>query len=209
MTGVAKNTVLKLLADLGSACLDYQETTLRNLTLRYIECRRDMGVLLRQREETSPWSTRASLATGMYGRGRPLMPIRNLYLAWHVGGRGGRDAWDFIANLRSRLANRVQLTTDGHKAYLEAIEGAFGGEVELCHVEPRYTGTRHAKVNGDIVRLSASGQRLGLLLESQISPMCPTSYVERQNLTMRMSMEALYKAHQWVQQEGGEPHACH
>ena len=80
MTGVAKNTVLKLLADLGSACLDYQEVTLRNLTFGTLSATR-YGSSATPKRRTSPWSTRASLATGMCGRGRPLMPIRNLYLA--------------------------------------------------------------------------------------------------------------------------------
>ena len=137
MTGVAKNTVLKLLAGLGSACLDYQEVSLRNLTLRYIECD-EIWEFCYAKEKNVPVEHKGEFGYGDVWTWTAIDADTNLVPCWHVGGRGGRDAWDFIANLRSRLANRVQLTTDGHKAYLEAIEGAFGGEVDYAMLSKIY-----------------------------------------------------------------------
>ena len=112
-----------------------------------------------------------------------------LIVSWLVGGRDGEYAIAFMDDLRSRLANRVQLTTDGHKAYLEAVEGAFGGDVDYAQLiklygeptgqkghERKYspsecTGTRKRRVQGNPDPKAVS-----------------TSYVERQNLTMRMHM---------------------
>ena len=186
MTGVAKNTVLKLLADLGSACLDYQEVTLRNLTLRYIECD-EIWEFCYAKEKNVPVEHKGEFGYGDVWTWTAIDADTKLVPCWHVGGRGGRDAWDFIANLRSRLANRVQLTTDGHKAYLEAIEGAFGGGVDYAMLSKIYGHETHegrrryspAECIGTETRVVT-----GKPDKSHVS----TSYVERQNLTMRMSM---------------------
>ncbi|MSQ16323.1 MAG: hypothetical protein EXR54_01950 [Dehalococcoidia bacterium] len=106
---------------------------------------------------------------------------------WHVGGRDGANAMDFIANLRSRLANRAQLTTDGHKAYLEAVENAFGAEIDYAMLIKVYG---QSPVEGQ--RRYSPAERIAT--ETHVFQGDPdkahvsTSYVERQNLTMRMSM---------------------
>ena len=186
MTGVAKNTVLKLLADLGSACLDYQEVTLRNLILRYIECD-EIWEFCYAKEKNVPVEHKGEFGYGDVWTWTAIDADTKLVPCWHVGGRGGRDAWDFIANLRSRLASRVQLTTDGHKAYLEAVEGVWGPEVDYAmliklygqntvegqrrYSPPECIATETKVIQGDPDKAHVS-----------------TSYVERQNLTMRMSM---------------------
>ena len=186
MTGVAKNTVLKLLADLGSACLDYQETTLRDLNLRYIECD-EIWEFCYAKERNVPIEHKGEFGYGDVWTWTGIDADTKLVPCWHVGGRTGRDAWDFISNLRSRLTNRVQLTTDGLRAYLEAIEGVFGAEVNYAMLnkiyghEPREGQRRYspAECIGAEKRVVAGDPD-----KSRIS----TSYVERQNLTMRMSM---------------------
>ena len=107
---------------------------------------------------------------------------------WHLGGRDGRDAWDFIANLRSRLANRVQLTTDGHKAYLEAIEGAFGGDVDYAMLIKLYGQPETREAQRRYSPAECIGAEKKTITGSPDAALVSTSYVERQNLTMRMSM---------------------
>ena len=106
---------------------------------------------------------------------------------WHVGGRTGRDAWDFIANLRSRLTNRVQLTTDGHQPYLEAIEGAFGGEVDYAMLQKIY-GVHSTEGQQRYSPAECIGAETHVVTGSPDVAHISTSYVERSNLTMRMSM---------------------
>ena len=106
---------------------------------------------------------------------------------WHVGGRSGRDAWDFIANLRSRLNSRVQLTTDGHKPYLEAIEGAFGGEVDYAMLQKIY-GVQSTEGQQRYSPAECIGAETHVVTGSPDVAHISTSYVERSNLTMRMSM---------------------
>ena len=106
---------------------------------------------------------------------------------WHVGGRDGRDAWDFIANLRSRLAERVQLTTDGHSAYFEAVEGVFGADVDYAMLIKVYGG----QTREDQRRYSPAeciGTDTQVIQGNPDKAHTSTSYVERANLTMPMSM---------------------
>ena len=186
MTGVAKNTVLKLLADLGSACLDYQETTLRNLNLRYIECD-EIWEFCYAKERNVPAEYNGDIRYCDVWTWTGIDADTKLVPCWHVGGRTGRDAWDFIANLRSRLTNRVQLATDGLRAYLEAIEGVFGAEVEYAMLNKIYG---HETWEGQ--RRYSPAECIGadkrVVAGNQDSSRVSISHVERQNLTMRMSM---------------------
>jgi IS1 family transposase len=186
MTGVAKNTILKLLADLGSACLDYQETTLRDLKLRYIECD-EIWEFCYAKEKNVPAEHKGEFRYGDVWTWTAIDADTKLVPCWHVGGRDGENAWDFIANLRSRLANRVQLTTDGHKAYLEAVEGVFGAEVDYAMLikvyghpttegQRRYSPPECISTEKNVIQGDPDIARVS------------TSYIERQNLTMRMSM---------------------
>ena len=108
---------------------------------------------------------------------------------WHVGGRSGRDAWTFMKDLASRLSNRVQLTTDGHKPYLQAVEGAFGSEIDYATLTKLYGAT---EPESEARRRNSPAECIGT--ETRVVQGNPdtrhisTSYVERQNLTMRMSM---------------------
>lgn len=186
MTGVAINTVVKLLTELGSACLDYQDANIRNLTCQRLQCD-EIWSFVYAKAKNVPVEHKGEFGYGDVWTWTAIDSDTKLVPCWHVGGRDGQDAWDFICNLRSRLANRVQLTTDGHKAYLEAVEGAFGGEVDYAMLNKIYghetrEGQRRyspAECIGTATRVIAGNPD-----KAHIS----TSYVERQNLTMRMSM---------------------
>ena len=188
MTGVAKNTVLKLLADLGSACLDYQDANIRNLPCKRLECD-EIWEFCYAKEKNVPAEHKGEFGYGDVWTWTAIDADTKLVPCWHVGGRSGEDAWDFIANLRSRLANRVQLTTDGHRAYLDAIEGVFGADIDYAMLvkiygpaEPEREARRRYSpaecIGTDVTVVTGEPDK------AHIS----TSYVERQNLTMRMSM---------------------
>ncbi|MBF8267362.1 MAG: uncharacterized protein HW388_870 [Dehalococcoidia bacterium] len=188
MNGVSKNTVLKLLADLGSACLDYQDVTLRNLNLRYIQCD-EIWEFCYAKEKNVPEEHKGEFGYGDVWTWTAIDSETKLVPCWHVGKRDGRDAWYFISNLRSRLANRVQVTTDGHKAYLQAIEGVFGSEVDYAMLVKIYGATEPEREAGR--RYSPAecvGTETTVIQGKPDKEHISTSYVERQNLTMRTSM---------------------
>ena len=131
MTGVAKNTVLKLLADLGSACLDYQDVTLRNLKLRYIECD-EIWEFCYAKEKNVPAEHKGEFGYCDVWTWTAIDAETKLVPCWRVGSRDAREAYYFMNDLKSRLSTRVQITTDGHRPYLTAVEGAFGKDVHYA-----------------------------------------------------------------------------
>ena len=186
MTASAINSVVRILEELGSACLDYQDETLRNLPCRRLECD-EIWSFVYSKAKNVPAEHKGEFGYGDVWTWTAIDAETKLIPAWHVGIRDGRDAWDFIANLRSRLTNRVQLTTDGHKAYLEAIEGAFGGDVDYAMLVKLYGG----ESKEDQRRYSPAeciGAEKKVITGKPDEAFISTSYVERSNLTMRMSM---------------------
>lgn len=131
MTGVAINTVVKLLRDLGAACLEYQDETMHALPLKHIQCD-EIWSFVYAKEKNVPTSKKGELG---YGDVWTLVAIdaeTKLVPSWLVGMRDAGHAYEFLCDLKERLANRVQITTDGHKMYLEAVEDAFGRDVDYA-----------------------------------------------------------------------------
>lgn len=153
LTDVAINTVVNLLRDLGSACLDFQDEVMRDLNCQRLQCD-EIWSFVYAKARNVPKEHEGEFGYGDVWTWTAIDADTKLMPCWHVGGRTGRDAWDFIANLRSRLSNRVQLTTDGHKPYLEAIEGVFGDEVDYGCFR-RYTASNRRRGNAVTVRQSA------------------------------------------------------
>ena len=185
MTGASKNTVTKLLVDLGTACEAYQDRAMRDLPCQRLQCD-EIWSFCHAKEKNVPADHRGELGYGDVWTWTAIDADTKLVPTWFVGKRTAVDAADFIGDLAGRLANRVQLTTDGHRAYLTAVAGAFGDEIDSAQLvkiygvdpesERRYSpptciGTDTTVVSGDPDPAHVS-----------------TSYVERQNLTMRMSM---------------------
>jgi IS1 family transposase len=186
VTGAAKNTVAKLLVDLGAACDPYQDRTLRNLSCIRVQCD-EVWSFCYAKQKNVPDEMQGQFGYGDVWTWTAIDADTKLVPAWLVGERNTNDAMAFILDLRGRLANRVQLTTDGHRPYLTAVENMFDDDVDYAMLIKLYgrdpdsdakryspakcTGTRTVPISGEPDPAHIS-----------------TSYVERQNLTMRMGM---------------------
>ena len=182
---VSINTVTKLMIEAGEACAAYHDEAVRDVAARRVQCD-EIWAFCYAKEKNVARAKSAPHGAGDVWTWTAVEADSKMILSYEIGDRSGATAIEFMDDLRGRLANRVQLTTDGHKAYLEAVEGAFGGDVDFAQLvklygdapekEKRYSpatcvGTHKRRVEGnpDVHDVS-------------------TSYVERQNLTMRMGM---------------------
>jgi IS1 family transposase len=185
MTGVAKNTILKLLADLGSKCLEYQDEHLRNLNLKHVQCD-EIWEFCYAKQNNLPDEYKGKFGYGDIWTWVSIDADTKLVPSWLVGLRDAYHAHEFMNDLKSRLAGRIQLTTDGHKLYLWAVEDAFGREVDYGMLVKLYGVEMGTERRYSPAKCLSAEPRVmqGNPDVSKIS----TSYVERQNLTMRMSM---------------------
>jgi len=185
MTGASKNTITKLLVDLGCACAEYQHRVMRNLTCRrlqvdeiwsFVGCKNKNVETARNGGVGDVWTWVAIDAD------TKLVP------SWLIGSRDGDAAKTFINDLASRLAHRIQLTSDGLKAYLEAVEDAFGMNVDYAQLVKLYGATSGDSPDKKYSPADCIGCKKlhvsGMPDDNYIS----TSFSERQNLTMRMGM---------------------
>lgn len=185
ITGVAVNTVMKLVADLGKACAQYQHVHLRNLPCRRLQVD-EIWSFCYAKEKNVPRTKRDQFGYGDVWTWTAIDAQTKLVPSWLVGLRDGYWASLFISDLADRLQHRVQLTSDSHRAYLEAVEGAFGGEIDYAMLVKVYGKPRDTERSYSPPEcLQTRKTRIsGTPNPKHIS----TSYVERQNLTMRMSM---------------------
>ena len=186
MTGVAINTVVKLLTELGAACLDYQDITMNNLPCRRLQCD-EIWSFIYAKAKNVPQEHQGEFGYGDVWTWTAIDAQTKLVPCWRVGNRDGAEAYHFMKDLAGRLANRVQLTTDGHKAYLEAVEGAFGADIDYAMLIKLYG---QAPVEGQRRYSPAEciGTETRIIQGNPDKAHVSTSYIERQNLTMRMSM---------------------
>src|SRR5882672_8361873 len=133
MTSVAKDTVIKLLAKIGQACAEYQDKTLRNLPCKRIQCD-EIWSFVYAKAKNVLTAKAAPAGAGDAWTWTAIDADTKLVAAWMIGPRNSGVAYDFMTDLAGRLANRVQLTTDGLKAYLEAVEGAFGSNIDYAQL---------------------------------------------------------------------------
>lgn len=184
--GMSKNTISKLLIDAGKACAEYHDKHVRNVQSARIQCD-EIWSFTYAKQKNVKTAKSAPTGAGDTWTWTAIDADSKLIVSYLVGGRDGQYALAFMDDVASRLANRVQMTTDGHRAYLEAVEGAFGCDVDYAQLVKMYgaapdsskgryspadcTGIKKIKVEGDPDYKHVS-----------------TSYVERQNLTMRMHM---------------------
>jgi len=185
MTGIAKNTVTKLVVDLGRVCLSYHDANVRNLRVRRLQCDEIWQFVGAKAKNASP--DKKAEGWGDVWTWTAIDADTKLIVSYLVGGRDIGWAKEFMEDCASRIKGRIQVTTDGHRAYLEAIEGAFGMDCDYAQLqkmygapaeerETRYSPARCIGVDMKVVSGNPDPQHVS------------TSFVERQNLTMRMSM---------------------
>ncbi|GBE42960.1 IS1 transposase [bacterium BMS3Bbin10] len=179
-----KNTVSRVLIETGEACQAYHDKHVRNLTCKrlqvdeiwaFIGCKQKNVPKHRRGEAGDCWTWTAIDAD------TKLVP------SWMVGPRDGQAAIAFMDDLASRLASRVQLTSDGHKPYLEAVEGAFGGDIDYAMLIKMY-GAAPESMKGRYSPAECIGARKTRIEGDPDPKHVNTSYAERNNLTMRMQM---------------------
>jgi IS1 family transposase len=183
ITGASINTVTKLLVEAGQACAWYQDTVLRNLPCKRVQVDKIWSFV---------YSKQKNVPEGMEGEAGDLWTWTaicadtKLVPSWRIGSRDFETALDFTTDLASRLSNRIQLTSDGHRAYIEAVEQAFGADVDYAMLIKLYGDTP-----GSEKRYSpgvVTGIKQAVMAGSPDKKHVSTSFAERQNLTMRMSM---------------------
>jgi len=190
MTGAARNTITTLLVNLGAACSEYQNRVLRDLPSKRIECD-EIWSFCYAKERNVPERFRDQFGYGDVWTWTALDPDTKLIATWLVGTRESTDAHAFIADLGSRLANRVQLTTDGHLAYRTAIEAEFGRDVDYAMLIKTFGVVGSDDGSPTARRYSpneVTAEEVRVVTGNPDPELISTSYVERNNLTMRMSM---------------------
>jgi len=189
MTGVSKGAILRLLESIGPACADYQNRVLRNLRCKRIQCDEIWSfVAAKQKNVTQKVMAREPMAGDVW-TWVAMDADTKLACTWCVGQRDTHTARAFIGDLESRLANRVQMSTDGLKMYFHAISESFGNGIDYGTIHKIYGGT--VDESGAAVRYSPArclGTVANVMIGNPDLDHISTSYVERQNLTMRMSM---------------------
>jgi len=186
MTGVSKNAVTKLLEDVGNACAIYQDKVFRNLTCKRIECDEIWSFVYAKERHLTPE------LQGVFGYGDvytwvALDADTKLVPCWNVGRRDAQSGMAFIKDLSERITNRFQLSTDGFKLYITAVEEAFGSEIDYGMIVKVYGHS----TEDSAIRYSPAeciGCEKEVIAGNPDMNLVSTSYVERQNLTMRMSM---------------------
>ncbi|HEV2419595.1 MAG TPA: IS1 family transposase [Terriglobia bacterium] len=185
MTGASKVTILRLLESLGKACAEYQDKTLRNLSCKRIQCD-EIWQFCYAKEKNVPADKQGKFGYGNVWTWVAMDAETKLIPCWRVGTRGAGTAYEFMHDLAERLRNRVQLTTDGHKAYLDAVESAFGSEIDYAMLVKLYGNDAESEVRYSPAE--CIGCQTAAISGRPDPKYISTSFVERQNLTMRMSM---------------------
>jgi IS1 family transposase len=187
ITNTAINTVVHLLEDVGMACHRYQDEHLVNLTTKRIECD-EIWSFCHAKEDNLPPETKNKFGYGDVWTFVAIDADSKLCVSWLVGEREPDYAYEFLKDIKRRLANRVQLSTDGHRMYYQAVEGAFGGDNIDYGIIVKNYGTplniQPGKYSPGTIRRIYRKSVHGNPVAEKVS----TSYVERQNLTMRMNM---------------------
>lgn len=185
LTGASKNTVTKLLIETGQACSDYQDKTLRNLNCQRVQVD-EIWSFVYSKQRNVPEEFQGHFGYGDVWTWTAIDADTKLVPSWFVGSRNAVAAHIFIDDLASRLSNRIQLTSDGHNPYLMAVDSAFGGEVDNSILVKMYgqapDGQR--RYSPPICVGAEKHKIIGNPDPYHVS----TSYIERQNLTMRMHM---------------------
>jgi len=186
MCDVAFNTVLKLLPEIGQAYEDYQRRTLVNLPCKSVQCD-EIWSFCYAKEKNVPSDLRGKSGFGDVWTWVAIDADTKLVPCWRIGDRNAWHAQHFMYDLAARLTNRVQLTTDGHRVYLLAVEQAFGNDIDYAMLVKLYSSDR-GKGEMRYSPAECIGCRETAIIGKPKAEHISTNFVERQNLTMRMKM---------------------
>jgi IS1 family transposase len=187
MTGADKKTVLRLLAEFGEACQQLHNDKVRNVKSQRIQCD-EIWSFCYSKQANVPQKHKGKFGYGDVWTWTGLDADSKLIVSFYVGERDSFAATDFMRDLSGRLANRVQLTTDGYRAYLVAVEGAFGRDIDYGMLTKLYGAPKGNKQERRYSPGECCGTIKGAVCGNPDEKHISTSFVERQNLTMRMSM---------------------
>jgi IS1 family transposase len=185
MTGASKVTILRLLESFGEACAAYQDKELRNLSCKRIQCD-EIWQFCYAKQKNVPADKQGEFGYGDVWTWAAMCADSKLIVTWAIGTRGASTAFEFMHDLAGRLAHRVQLTTDGHRVYLNAVESAFGSEIDYAMLVKIYGNDRENEARYSPAECIDCKP---IAITGRPDPRhISTSYIERQNLTMRMGM---------------------
>ena len=179
------NTVTKLLVDVGAACAKYQDVTLRNLPCKRIQCD-EIWSFVGAKQRNVPADRKGEFGVGDIWTWTALCADTKLIASWAVGSRDAGAAAEFITDLRDRLANRVQLTTDGHRAYVNAVEDAFGADIDYAMLIKIYGAAPEGQRRYSPPEVIST--QIAVVQGNPDKAHVSTSYVERQNWTVRTNL---------------------
>ena len=188
MTGVAKHTVLKLLKDMGCACAAYHNANVRNLRVRRIQADEIWAFVHGKDKNLTLEQVQSGL--GSVWTWTAIDADTKLIVSYMFGDRGAATALSFMRDVAERVANRIQLTTDGHRVYADAVEDAFGADIDYAMLVKIY-GASSENPESRYSPATCIGCRTGVLFGNPDNDHISTSFVERQNLSMRMGMRRL------------------
>ena len=187
IANVSINTVTKLLIDVATACAKYQDETLRNLPCKPIQAD-EIWSFCYSKAKNIPTDKKGEFGYGDLWTWTAICADSKLAVAWMVGQRDAGVAHEFMHDVASRLANRVQLITDGFKPYLAAISEAFNNQIDYAQLVKIYGQPADSTDRRRYSPAECSGTIIGKTIGKPDHDNISTSFVERQNLTMRMHM---------------------
>jgi IS1 family transposase len=185
ITGVAKHTVLKLLKDIGCACAAYHDVHVRNVRVRHVQCDEIWQFIYAKQKNVTV--EQMAQGAGDCWTWTAIDADTKLIISYTLGDRGADTAYAFMQDLASRTRNRIQLTTDGHRVYADAVESAFGADIDYAMLVKIY-GASNDNPESRYSPATCIGCRTGILAGNPDPDHISTSFVERSNLSMRMGM---------------------
>lgn len=186
LTGVAKKTVMRLLLEVGAVCADYQDEALHNLHCRRLQVDELWSWIFCKQKNRTPKIAANHPDAGDVWLWVAMDADSKLVVSWALGDRSAKVAVPFIADLAGRLSHRAQLTTDGHRAYLEAVEGAFGSAIDYAVLNKVYGFPKQPEVRYSPPE--CVGVNMKVITGDPDPAHISTSFIERQNWSVRTNM---------------------